>query len=339
MNTEEEPKLQWWSVAALNLFFFVGGNNNLNGTKLPPSFFQTERNFITTAAHGVCVCVCVCSITNWCVCKWSVSSLRLMHCQFDRPTMHHSVLWAGYVTLCPQKLKPLRLLPDCVLVATQLLESFVEVLDLLQRNWKKGTKTNSEKKSVSLTHTPTTMIIIFKPHPRDYDCPSAVITGGVSRPCTEPGRKSTCSYFLSQLFWTLGLQFWFYSTFVLTGSAAVATAFLPGSLPLWVPFEEVLQSLTRRVYDDDKKIWRAHAAPTQQVCLCKHLCDCAHVAVEADRILWLMAIFAFSLKKWRTAGCSLTARRETLLEIIFAKVFVCKCLFHICYEDAGRFPN
>lgn len=175
-----------------------------------------------------------------------------------------------------------RLLPDCVLVATQLLESFVEVLDLLQWNWKKGTKTNSKKKSVSLTHTPTTMIIIFKPHPRDYNCPSAVITGGVSRPCTEPGRKSTCSYFLSQLFWTLGLQFWFYSTFVLTGSAAVATAFLPGSLPLWVAFEEVLQSLTRRVNNDDKKIWRAHAALTQQVCLCKHLCDCAHVAVEAD---------------------------------------------------------
>lgn len=278
MNTEEDRKLQWWPVAALNLFF-VGGNNNLNGTKLPSSFFQKEELDYHCCTWCVCVCVYaqlqihvrankVSAPSVWCTGSLTDPHWVTLSCE--------QVMWL----FVPRSWS----LWDFYLIVSSLPLSCWNLLWrflICSSETEKREQKPTARRKVCHWHTPTTMIIIFKPHPRDYNCPSVVITGGVSRPCTEPGRKSTCLCFLSQLFWTLGLQVWFYSTFVLTGSAAVATAFVPGSLPLWVPFEEVFQSLTQWVNNNDKKIWRAHAAPTQQVCLCKHLCDCAHVAVEA----------------------------------------------------------
>lgn len=228
MNTEEDRKLQWWSVAALNLVFLEATTISM-GQNFHLPFFK-QRGTLLPLLHMVCVCLCMLNYKLICV---------QMKCQL--PPSDALPVWQTHnASFCP-----VSRLCDFVPRSWSLWDFYLIVSSLPLSCWnllwrflicssetEKREQKPTARRKVCHWHTPTTMIIIFKPHAQDYNCPSVVITGGVSRPCTEPGRKSTCSYFLSQLFWTFGLQFWFYSTFVLTGSAAVATAFVPGSLPL-----------------------------------------------------------------------------------------------------------
>lgn len=149
---------------------------------------------------------------------------------------------------------------------------------------KKGKKKTAGEK-VCHWKVQTIMIILIKARP-SLKFTSGAITEGVSRPSTEVGIKLTQWYyfFLSVIPNTWIINF----HFELTDSAAAITfiaaqsAFVVHWLPLCLPFEEFFQSLTRFVNNNDIKTWRAHTAPTQQVCLCKHLYNCAQISVDTD---------------------------------------------------------
>lgn len=204
MNTEEDWKLQWWSVAALNLFFGTQQQIQRVKTSIFLFFLHREELYCHCCTWCVCVRACVCSITDWFVCKWSVSSLRLMHCQFDRPTTHHSVLCHGSCdSLSPEAEDFYLIVSSLPLNCWNLLWRFLICSSVTEKREQKPTA----RRKVCHWNTHTIMIIIFKPHPQKYNCPFVVITGGGIKAMHGTWQEINMLVFsLSLILNTLGLQ-------------------------------------------------------------------------------------------------------------------------------------